>query len=232
MASVPTPFRILLTLVVSASFCTDGLAHEPASQDERPSVDYVLPWRVVAGDSRVRITVHGQRLEDCTVVTVRRATDVREIPAHLVSETLVFTLPDDLAATPGTLTVRIGGSSPPPNEVGIEVVKAPETTQAAEPFISKIAPGEVVVPATGTTRLLVYGENIDPEALVFLRPEGQGGNGTRLATTPATGKALIEALVGAKAAPTSGVYEVRVVNPTARQSNWVRVRLKVPTPAS
>jgi hypothetical protein len=220
-----TPTRVPGLAAVVLLVATAVPAREPALQGGTPSVDYVLPWRVVAGSSRVRITVYGRHLEDCSVVKVRRATETRDVPANLVGETLVFTLPDALAATPGEISVRVAGNAPAPGEIRIDVVKPAGET--VDPFLSKVDPEEVIVPRTGKVRLLLHGENLDPQALVFLRPEGRGGTGIRLETGTASEEAQLEALVSASAAPESGTYELRVVNPTARQSNWVRVVLKV-----
>lgn len=173
------------------------------------------------------MTIHGRGLEDCAVVTVRRATTRREVPAHLVNGTLVFTIPDDLLAAPGGVSVQVRGGS----DIPIEVVKAEGQAQTAEPFISKITPDEAVVPVAGKARVLLEGENIDPQALVLFRLEGEGSEGLRLEATPVSGKAQLEAAIPSEVVRESGAYELCVVNPTARRSNWVRVELKVSSAA-
>lgn len=192
-----------------------------AAQSE-PSVDYVLPWRVAAGTSRVRVTVHGRGLADCSVVTVRRSTASRDVAANLVGKSLVFTIPEDMLSTPGEISLQIGSQ---PSVARIEVVAAAPTPEK-DPFVAKVTPAKSARPASGKTQFHVQGENIDPKAIVLFRPEGVGGSETRLEAAPATGSSQLDVWVPAGIVSSPGAYELRVVNPTARQSNWSRIEIE------
>jgi hypothetical protein len=214
--------RTLRVAVALVAVVAAGPGLGAGGQDATPSVEYLLPWRVAAGSSRVRVTVHGTGLEECAVVALRRDEAVREVPAHRVGRTLVFTLPEELTATPGAISVRVGDGRRSSRDVGIQVVEMADAAQPAEPFVSKVTPAEVVL--EGEVRLLLQGENIDPQAFVFLRAEGRSEDGVRLPVSYAEHR--LEVRLSRSAVPESGAYELRVVNPTARLSNWVRIQVR------
>lgn len=195
-----------------------------------PAVAYLTPWQIPALAKRVRVTLHGERFVDGATVLLAAGEVRAEAKGYLRESTLVFTVPDALLATPGTVHARVRGTdgalSP---EVTFEVLPAPKPGERpparVTPFLARVEPSKL---EAGEREITLAVRDAAAGAVVLFRREGERSDGERLAARAATsrdGKPALAVVLPPEAAPEAGFYELRVLNPDGLASNWVRVEV-------
>ncbi len=198
--------------------------------NRKPVVERVSPEQLEANSRSLHITVYGRDLADGAVATFRAGSTQAEAAGNLVNRALVVAVPDAMLARPQAIIMQIrnpgGGVS---DQVRLEVVQPatpPPSGNPADPFITQVDPSRVDMRNTAHQQIQLLSRGADERgAKVLLRPEGSSESGKLIPIvdrTAATNGTVIVVEITKAMVADSGAYELRVVNPNGRQSNWVR----------
>lgn len=199
-----------------------------------PVIDRITPTQFEARSRDVYVTIYGKGLVEGAEVEMRGASTTSTARGRLANGTLVVRLTPEILAQPQSVSLRVRGATGVWSDTArFEVVSgsgSPGGANPSEPFISRLDPQRIDMRGARSQTVELIGTGIDRErARVLLRPEGSRDDGTVVPVTLRTeasngivlGVELTTAMVR-----NSGAYELRVVNPNGRQSNWVRLEVE------
>jgi hypothetical protein len=197
-----------------------------------PVLDRISPTRIEARSRNVFVTIYGRGLVDGASVEWKAGNTTATSRGQLVNGSLTARVPDEILARPQAATLRVRGTTGVLSDAArVEIVEPGATPggggDPADPFVSRIDPQRVDMRGARSQKVELIGQGIDREgAKVLLRAEGSGDAGAVVPVTLRT-SASNGTVLGVDLTPNmvrrSGTYELRVVNPNGRQSNWVRL---------
>lgn len=204
----------------------------PAPGPRKPVVERITPAQVQAGSRNIHVTIHGKDLKDASTIKMRSGPTSAEARANLVDQTLVFQVPAGLLDKPRTVIVTVVSPDGQASDtIPLEIVEAKPGLpgESAIVAISQLNPDRVDMRGVKSQRVDLLGQGIDEKgAKVLLRGEGENSTGKAIpivARASATNGIVLTVEVTPNMLPTTGVYELRVVNPDGRQSNWYRLQV-------
>lgn len=198
----------------------------------KPVVERITPTEVQAGSHGVYVTIFGSDLKDGSMVKLRSAGTTAEARANLANRTLVFQVPAEMLDKPRTvLFTVVSPDGQTSDSVELTIVEAKPVVPDGQSIVSitQLNPSRVDMRGVRTERIEILGVGIDMKgAKVLLRGEGDNTAGKAIPVigrTTATNGVVLTVEVTPTMLPTTGVYELRTVNPDGRQSNWFRLQV-------
>jgi hypothetical protein len=199
----------------------------------KPVVERVSPTRLEAGSRNLHVTVYGRDIADGAVAEFRAGGAKAEARGQLVNGALVVLFPDELLARAQAVIMQVhnpgGGVS---DQVRLDVVEpqgTPPTPNTNDPFIAQLEPQSIDMRGAKSRTVQVMGRGIDRAgAKVLMRPEGSSETGQLVPVierSTATNGVVLNVELTPNMVAASRAYELRVVNPNGRQSNWVRLEV-------